>query len=1051
MRILDRITTPTDRAFGLAVLRIYVCFHILKKLFFQWPNLDVLFGPDSFAVMGDSLLRGLVDVHLIQEGHRWLIAAFIAVTVLFALGIGRRWTALAVFVFLELFQRLNGYVLNGGDNLLKFVVLYLVFADSFRYFALDRSRATSRVLANTTTNLAVASIVLHLALVYFVSGLHKAHSEAWFEGVATYYTLSLERFKGTPWNDTLAGNGIFVTLSTYLTLIWELSFIFAVWYRKTRPYFLAVGVMLHLGIYVTMMIHDFQFLFITTYVLFFSDAQWKSAARWCGHALERVRSRLSPADRIAGRIGTGPLLTLAAAVGLAFIAWSVSTCEGPLIGTSSAMPLEKTAHHRDRPGTTEAPRWQPEAEGRPDIDRNESDPADLPDTTESLWSATIEGRVSTAAGGPLGPAEVTAIAILADNESQPLILDATVDEEGWYEVRLPMGRAFRVIAAASTHAAADGGLVTLTEANPHARVDFSLSRGSAIAGVVLDAGNQVCPESIIELRATRRALIEAGEASALSRVVRSSIADASGEFRFECLAAGDYVATVMAPDASDRLGWSLEISVDGVRDYPGVVLRPDNDPQNVLRGLVTDLSNEPLPGVRLEVISPGSPSGSARTDQNGYFAFHGVTPGRVSLRASKNGYAPHDEHIDTWRGVDTTIRLAPCGTIRGLLVVQRTMSSVPSFHVSIARLDSLIGLPTEESVAAYLSGPAVLPYVEGNADGTFGIREVPAGRYVALARVDGITVRSQEFAVEPGETVEDIVVLYGDRRIVRGRILADGAPAGGAKVSLVAEETDPARAFVNSLRPSPGALGDSTRSLADGSFELSVTDRDSFVLMASLRGYAPARIRLDLTRWETDLGDIILDDGAVLHGTISSRGKPRGGFAIQLMGGGPLQMSVTRSDGSYRFERLALGTYQLVITDVQSLGNVLQPRILMREVRLDRDTCRRDFGFGEGYRVQGTIDVGGIQAVVLAFRQISNEQHKRPGQASHWSLAAFAILDPEGAYALNDLEAGHYRIEARPYTLDPQAPDSIPILASEVVTIDRDLDLDLNRNQGAGG
>jgi len=92
-------------------------------------------------------------------------------------------------------------------------------------------------------------------------------------GVANYYILNLDRFKGTSSSKYISKNYIFVTLSTYVTMFWELSFPYLIWTKKLKITLIAIGVLLHLAIYIFFMIHDFEILFIATYILFFTDRE----------------------------------------------------------------------------------------------------------------------------------------------------------------------------------------------------------------------------------------------------------------------------------------------------------------------------------------------------------------------------------------------------------------------------------------------------------------------------------------------------------------------------------------------------------------------------------------------------------------------------------------------------------------------------------------------------------------------------------------------------------------------------------------------------------
>jgi hypothetical protein len=85
---------------------------------------------------------------------------------LFIFGIGRNITALLVYVLYEFNQGLSHFTQNGGDNLMKFTLLYMVFANSFQHFSVD-SKKENGVISNTLSNLAGYSVQIHVCLAYF--------------------------------------------------------------------------------------------------------------------------------------------------------------------------------------------------------------------------------------------------------------------------------------------------------------------------------------------------------------------------------------------------------------------------------------------------------------------------------------------------------------------------------------------------------------------------------------------------------------------------------------------------------------------------------------------------------------------------------------------------------------------------------------------------------------------------------------------------------------------------------------------------------------------
>jgi len=282
----------------LSFFRIFVCLYILKDICLSWGFIDLLYTGNSFLPATPSILLETLSIStdFLRENINYFLLFYITVTILFFFGIGKNFTALVVFLCFEINQRLCHITLNGGDNLLKFILLYLVFADCYRYFSvkpLQVKNESIKKLVNFSTNLAVLSICMHLCWVYFISALHKIHADVWFNGVATYYTMSLERFSGTPFNDILAKNALFVTISTYFTIVVEMFFPVLVWFRQTKYLVLIGGIMLHLGIFTFMMIYGFQLIFIATYGFFITDKEWRQFRSFLNNNVQKISSWLS--------------------------------------------------------------------------------------------------------------------------------------------------------------------------------------------------------------------------------------------------------------------------------------------------------------------------------------------------------------------------------------------------------------------------------------------------------------------------------------------------------------------------------------------------------------------------------------------------------------------------------------------------------------------------------------------------------------------------------------------------------------------------------------
>lgn len=270
---------PSDRLFYLSVFRVFAGIILLWKILVLWPCRDFLFGPKGvFEYPGAATTHlNFIPATLIRDHLSLFFVIYAIAAALMIFGIGRRWTMAVVIVAQEINNDLYWVLLDGGDNLLQFSVLYLFFADSFAHFSLSKSAPPKQeyAISHFMTNIAVAAIIGHLCLAYTISGLSKAHAEVWYNGTAMYYILGGERYQGTKtWNVLLANNAFFNVMCCYTTIIWESTFAFAVFVKKIRIPVLLMGVSMHSSIFVLMMIQTFQIIYVFHYGFFFTDAEW---------------------------------------------------------------------------------------------------------------------------------------------------------------------------------------------------------------------------------------------------------------------------------------------------------------------------------------------------------------------------------------------------------------------------------------------------------------------------------------------------------------------------------------------------------------------------------------------------------------------------------------------------------------------------------------------------------------------------------------------------------------------------------------------------------
>jgi hypothetical protein len=280
---VDALCKENYKSFYLAFLRVAISLWLLKEVFINWGDMDILYSTKSFMVRNDAALFSSFPIKfsVVRDHYLVLIWIYIIVLLLNIAGIGRWVTAILLFLLMDTVHKLNFGFVNGGDILARLIVLYLVFANSYEYFVWFKTTNTdpqTKRLSNLMSNLAAYSIMLQLCVAYLSSGIAKLHYPVWLNGEALYYTLSMERFVGTPLNHIIAHNAVLVKTGSYATLAFELLFPFLIWVKWCRKPLLIAGVIFHLFIYIFLMIYGFQIVFVLTYGLFLSNEEVLYAA-----------------------------------------------------------------------------------------------------------------------------------------------------------------------------------------------------------------------------------------------------------------------------------------------------------------------------------------------------------------------------------------------------------------------------------------------------------------------------------------------------------------------------------------------------------------------------------------------------------------------------------------------------------------------------------------------------------------------------------------------------------------------------------------------------
>jgi hypothetical protein len=300
-------------AHTLATIRIFTGAMVAYIHLVWMLNLDSFMGPH--ALINNATWRALhqgavsdykwtylahTDSMPLIWGHEILACLS---GVLMCLGLcTRTFGFLAWFATLMTAHRMTG-MLFGLDQITLMLAMYLCIARSGDVWSMDRwlsnrfqSLHWSRGWIGTMTGLlptdlsgqaceaivpdcwsntfATRLIQLHLCVIYLFGGFGKLRGEMWWDGSAMWYSFAAYEYQSVDmtWTGHFA---ILSSIATHLTLFWEVGYSALVWPKWTRPWTLAVAVVVHSGIGLFLGMFTFGLMMIVANIAFVSSSEMR--------------------------------------------------------------------------------------------------------------------------------------------------------------------------------------------------------------------------------------------------------------------------------------------------------------------------------------------------------------------------------------------------------------------------------------------------------------------------------------------------------------------------------------------------------------------------------------------------------------------------------------------------------------------------------------------------------------------------------------------------------------------------------------------------------
>jgi len=278
--------TEPVRAERLAALRIGFAIVLLVDVILQYlPNYADFFGavslgsPEVFAGRGQghwhwSLLRGIEDSRLFLP----VLLVWAGSAVLLLIGWWPRPAAFVAWLLSVSILNLNYYLHNGGDRIRNIVLFYLMLTPCGAVWSLDsffrRKKVNPESLVTHHSSLITPSFIspwalrllfIQLALIYFLNGFYKLVGPHWRSGDVLQSVLG--NIQWARWSFAeLPLPYPLVQALTWLVLFWELLFPLLVAMRPFRALTLWIGVLLHIGLAVSLQLGLFSFYMLCLYL-----------------------------------------------------------------------------------------------------------------------------------------------------------------------------------------------------------------------------------------------------------------------------------------------------------------------------------------------------------------------------------------------------------------------------------------------------------------------------------------------------------------------------------------------------------------------------------------------------------------------------------------------------------------------------------------------------------------------------------------------------------------------------------------------------------------
>lgn len=322
----NRFFFTEETPFGLAIMRMFLPLVMFCMVLPRWPYTRELYSADG-ATAQLGLGYGYADFLPEFSGEVAVALHSLLVFALCAIFVGWR-TRIALIIALVLYPYFS--LLDSISTLTKYTVitthllLLLSCSECGAIWSVDAWLARRRSPGDSPLPVRAAVwprrlIQLMIGIVYFGAAITKMNTPTFLSGDQLQLWMITHINFRHPLGEFLSMYPILLKSMAYVTLVWEITFVFLVWRPLWRPWVLAVGLTFHFLTTLTLGLLIFPMTCYAAYLSFIEEEDFLRCRDWCRATLQRVSwipvwSRALASSGLTHMLGSGERWQTAALV-----------------------------------------------------------------------------------------------------------------------------------------------------------------------------------------------------------------------------------------------------------------------------------------------------------------------------------------------------------------------------------------------------------------------------------------------------------------------------------------------------------------------------------------------------------------------------------------------------------------------------------------------------------------------------------------------------------------------------------------------------------------